>query len=95
MAAFDLDPAKEDALAFGSRTHQRLRVMLSTSMGASSSTLISGEDSDIRSSMEAAQLEALEEELFNEVGLACVHRGVIDACILMTDPSRGVQTPEW
>jgi hypothetical protein len=94
MAAFDLDPAKEDALAFGSRTHQRLRVTFSTLMGSSSSTLVNGEDFDIRSSMEAAQLEALEEELFNEVGLALNHRDVLGACILMTDPGRGVQTPE-
>lgn len=68
MAAFDLDPAKKDALTFGTRTYQRLRVTLSGISGSATSTLDPVvDDSDIRALMAAAQLESIEEELFTEV----------------------------
>ena len=69
LAAFDLDPSKKDALNFGARNHLRLLVTHTDSMGSASSSLapflIDAED--VQAMMEAAQLEAFEEDVFNEV----------------------------
>lgn len=68
LAAFDLDPSKTDALTFGSRGYRRLRVSLHTDVQTFSSTLPAYDtNSSIHESMEAAQLEALDEDLYNEV----------------------------
>ncbi|WWC97517.1 hypothetical protein V866_004401 [Kwoniella sp. B9012] len=67
LAAFDLDPTKEDALTFGSRSHSRLRATLKDVSGAvvGSSPIIMGDASDVRAQMEAAQMEAFDEDLFS------------------------------
>lgn len=68
LAAFDLDPSKTDSLTFGSRGYRRLRVSLHTDVQTSYSTLSTyGSLADIHDDMEAAQLEALDEDLYNEV----------------------------
>ncbi|WWD22729.1 hypothetical protein CI109_107222 [Kwoniella shandongensis] len=69
LAAFDLDPTKKDALTFGARHQLRLRVTLRDDSGAGvSSTPVKSEDaSDVRETMEAAQMEAFDEDLFNEL----------------------------
>lgn len=68
LAAFDLDPSKTDALTFGSRGYRRLRVSLYTDVQTVSSSLPKFNPSaDIHDDMEAAQLEALDEDLYNEV----------------------------
>ncbi|ORY27358.1 subunit 17 of mediator complex-domain-containing protein [Naematelia encephala] len=70
LAAFDLDPNKKDALSFGARGYHRLRLTLNTSMGSTSSTPVNSSvinNDDIGSSMEAAQLEVLDEEIFGEI----------------------------
>lgn len=68
LAAFDLDPSKTDALTFGSRGYRRLRVSLHTDVQTSYSSLTASKtSSDIHEDMEAAQLEALDEDLYNEV----------------------------
>lgn len=61
MAAFDLDP-KKDALTFGARTSMRLRVRIGDEI---SSTHTSGDG--LSSTMQAVQVEAFDEDLFNEV----------------------------
>lgn len=62
LAAFDLDPQKND-LAFGARSHLRLRVKL----GDVSSTPAEQEEADVRAVVQNAQLEVFEEELYAEV----------------------------
>lgn len=69
LAAFDLDPSKTDSLSFGSRGYRRLRVSLHTDVQTSYSTLpIHRPLADIHDDMESAQLEAFDEDLYNEVG---------------------------
>lgn len=69
LAAFDLDPTKTDALQFGSRGYRRLRVSIHTDVQTSFSALPSYKSgADIHDDMEAAQLEALDEDLYIEVG---------------------------
>lgn len=67
LAAFDLDPAKVDEVAFGARAYRRLRVTMTTPSGTASSIMSTEADTDIATELEAAQLEALDEELFQEV----------------------------
>lgn len=73
LAAFDLDPRKADVLQFGARSYRRLRVMLRTGgvggpRTASTSYSAEGESGrGVRAMMEAAQLETLDEDLFNEI----------------------------
>ena len=69
LAAFDLDPSKKDALTFGARIHLRLRVTHTDSMGSTSSSLAPflRDTEDVHAMMDAAQLEAFEEDVFNEV----------------------------
>nr|XP_019048246.1 hypothetical protein I302_02014 [Kwoniella bestiolae CBS 10118]OCF27176.1 hypothetical protein I302_02014 [Kwoniella bestiolae CBS 10118] len=66
LAAFDLDPTKEDALTFGSRSHLRLKVTLKDISGSvvGSSPVSLGDSSDVRAQMEIAQMEAFDEDLF-------------------------------
>ncbi|WWC67271.1 uncharacterized protein I206_101179 [Kwoniella pini CBS 10737] len=68
-AAFDLDPTKEDALTFGSRSYLRLRATLKDVSGAvvGSSPTPGTDSSDVRAEMEAAQMEAFDEDLFGEL----------------------------
>lgn len=72
LAGFDLDPTKKDGLTFGDRHHLRLRATLRDDSGAViSSTPVKVEDqSDVRAMMEAAQMEAFDEDLFNEIRFA-------------------------
>jgi hypothetical protein len=72
LAAFDLDPSKKESLQFGARSCLRLRVTCSDGMTSSLSTLVhlTADDSDVQGMMEAAQLEAFDEDLFNEVILS-------------------------
>lgn len=73
LAAFDLDPRKADTLAFGSRSFHRLRVLYR--MGGSggvhcASTAYRADDESergVRATIEAAQLETIDEDLFNEL----------------------------
>jgi hypothetical protein len=67
LAAFDLDPAKEEPLSFGARTHRRLRIAISYTSRTDHSTLPTGQEISIDLAMENAQLEALDEELYHEV----------------------------
>lgn len=69
LAGFDLDPTKKDGLTFGDRHHLRLRATLRDDSGAvisSKPVKVEGQ-SDVRAMMEAAQMEAFDEDLFNEV----------------------------
>ncbi|WRT63260.1 uncharacterized protein IL334_000163 [Kwoniella shivajii] len=69
LAAFDLDPTKEDALTFGARSHLRLRVTLKDISGAMvGSTPDSKETArDVKTQMEVAQMEAFDEDLFSQL----------------------------
>ncbi|KAK4686555.1 hypothetical protein P7C73_g3572, partial [Tremellales sp. Uapishka_1] len=69
LAAFDLDPTKEDSLTFGARTHFRLRVIHSTVSGTfcSSPALTTDDVQNVRALMEAAQMEAFDEDLWEEL----------------------------
>jgi len=69
LAAFDLDPSKKNSLTFGARNYRQLRVTYSDGIASSSSSLVPlDEDSaDVLKTMETAQLEAFDEELFAEV----------------------------
>nr|XP_018266199.1 uncharacterized protein I303_00170 [Kwoniella dejecticola CBS 10117]OBR88357.1 hypothetical protein I303_00170 [Kwoniella dejecticola CBS 10117] len=69
LAAFDLDPTKEDALTFGSRSHLRLRTTLKDVSGivVGSTPITPSDRLDVRAQMEAAQLEAFDEDLFGEL----------------------------
>jgi hypothetical protein len=80
LAAFDLDPVKKDALAFGSRSYLRLRVTLIDADASFSSSVVPGEDtSDVRVMIANAQVEAFEEELYTEVDFAMSLHGT-DRC---------------
>jgi hypothetical protein len=73
LAAFDLDPRKAHILAFGARSYRRLRVMIRTGgTGGPRKTSKTFQDEGesergVCAMMEAAQLETLDEELFNEI----------------------------
>lgn len=67
LAAFDLDPTKMDPLTFGARTYRRLRVSISGEIMTSNSSITSNEESTIWEMINAAQMEAVDEELYNEV----------------------------
>ena len=69
LAAFDLDPNTTQPLAFGARTHLRLRVAVYSVSGASTGSTIPPlpDNDDVRAVMQVAQDEALDEELFGEV----------------------------
>lgn len=69
LAAFDLDPSKEEALVFGARSHLRLRITIDDGIATSASTLVhtAPDHTDVRETMELVQLEAFEEEIFGEV----------------------------
>ena len=70
LAAFDLDLRKMDSLTFGAREYCRLRVTYSDGISSSSSSLVAAaheHGSDFSGMMEAAQLEAFDEDLLNEV----------------------------
>ncbi|XAO24318.1 hypothetical protein I312_103116 [Cryptococcus bacillisporus CA1280] len=69
LAGFDLDPTKKNGLTFGDRHHLRLRATLRDDSGSIiSSTPAEVEDqSDVRAMMDAAQMEAFDEDLFNEI----------------------------
>lgn len=69
LAAFDLDPSKEEALAFGARSYLRLRITLDDGISTTASRLVDAQVdlADVRAMMELAQLEAFEEEVFGEV----------------------------
>ncbi|BEI81361.1 hypothetical protein CcaverHIS002_0205210 [Cutaneotrichosporon cavernicola] len=71
MAAFDLDPRKDD-LAFGARSYYRLRVVFRTggTGGPQTASLAYNSNSESGTAAEAlaaAQLETVDEELFNEL----------------------------
>ena len=70
LAAFDLDPKAKQPLAFGARTHLRLRVTIQEGPDAapSSSTIPPlPSDENVRAMMQVVQDEAFDEELFAEV----------------------------
>ncbi|WVF66597.1 hypothetical protein IAT40_001337 [Kwoniella sp. CBS 6097] len=69
LAAFDLDPTKQDALTFGARSNLRLRATVKDTSGVVlGSTPVPRVNSvDVMEQMEAAQMEAFDEELFNEL----------------------------
>jgi hypothetical protein len=68
LAAFDLDPSKEDALTFGARNYHKLQVVIRNATGISySSSRQEQPGKRIGERMEEAQLEAFDEDLFNEV----------------------------
>ncbi|OXC70635.1 hypothetical protein AYX13_00612 [Cryptococcus neoformans] len=72
LAGFDLDPTKKDGLTFGDRHHLRLRATLRDDSGAvisSKPVKVEGQP-DVRAMMEAAQMEAFDEDLFNEIRFA-------------------------
>jgi len=69
LAAFDLDPSKAEPLSFGVRTYRRLRVSIRSDGAIAQSALPTSVETAIEVSMENAQLEALDEELYSEVGL--------------------------
>ena len=69
LAAFDLDPSKAESLSFGARTYRRLRISVRTNGTTTQSALPISEENAIEISMENAQLEAWDEELYSEVGL--------------------------
>ena len=69
LAAFDLDPSEAEPLSFGARTYRRLRVSIRIDDTTAQSALPTSEETAIEVSMENAQLEALDEELYSEVGL--------------------------
>jgi hypothetical protein len=62
-----LNPTKVDPLTFGARTHRRLQVSITTDILTSSSTRVESKESSIWEMMGAAQSEAVDEELYNEV----------------------------
>ncbi|CAK9786235.1 hypothetical protein CC85DRAFT_328422 [Cutaneotrichosporon oleaginosum] len=71
MAAFDLDPRK-DALAFGARSYYRLRVVFRTGGSGGPQTASQPYDANAETGgaaemLAAAQLETVDEELFNEL----------------------------
>lgn len=71
MAAFDLDPRK-DTLAFGARSYFRLRVVFRTGGSGGPQTASRPYDAATESAaaaeaLAAAQLETVDEELFNEL----------------------------
>jgi hypothetical protein len=71
MAAFDLDPRK-DALAFGARSYYRLRVVFRTGGSGGPQTASRPYDATTEGgaaaeALAAAQLETVDEELFNEL----------------------------
>jgi hypothetical protein len=71
LAAFDLDPKEEDALTFGARSYMRLQITLKDSTGQSSISsrlFLDRHGLRINDRVEEAQLEAFDEDLFNEVG---------------------------
>ncbi|WVR03136.1 hypothetical protein IAU60_000126 [Kwoniella sp. DSM 27419] len=69
LAAFDLDPKQEEALAFGARTHLRLRITLKDDSGSivGSTHVVNQAHADVRMQMNDVQMEAFEEELFTEI----------------------------
>lgn len=67
LAAFDLDPSKAEPLTFGARSYRRLRLSLTEQGNMTISALPTALETDIETSMENAQLEALDEELYIEV----------------------------
>ncbi|WVQ94211.1 hypothetical protein IAU59_001289 [Kwoniella sp. CBS 9459] len=69
LAAFDLDPAKVESLTFGARSYLRLRATLKDVSGAvlASSPASRETERDVRAHMDAAQMEAFDEDLFNEL----------------------------
>jgi hypothetical protein len=92
LAAFDLDPAKEEPLSFGARTHRRLIVSVLYTGRADHSTLPTGQETSIDLAMENAQLEALDEELYHEVSGATTLLGI--AADIHTDKKRDRKTRE-
>jgi hypothetical protein len=69
LAAFDLDPSKRN-MAFGARTHLRLRVTRRSISSSISSTAYSHSDpEDIGDLMSLVQKEAFDEDLFNQVSM--------------------------
>lgn len=77
MAAFDLDPTKEDILTFGARTYRRLQVLSHTSTASTSSSRKSGHTSlDILADMDDAQMEAFDDELFGEISAEILRHGL-------------------
>ena len=67
LAAFDLDPTKVEPLTFGARSYRRLRISICADDVTTRSKQASSRELDIETSMENAQLEALDEELYSEV----------------------------
>nr|ODO00482.1 hypothetical protein L204_02476 [Cryptococcus depauperatus CBS 7855] len=69
LAGFDLDPTAQDSLMFSARHRLRFRVTLSDTSGVvtSSAPVEMENESDVRSKMEAAQMEAFDEDLLNEI----------------------------
>jgi hypothetical protein len=70
LAAFDLDPTKEDALSFGARSYMSLGVSLRGVSGMIVSSSSRGRKrlaADVEERMEDAQVEAFDEDLFSEV----------------------------
>jgi hypothetical protein len=67
LAAFDLDPTKDEPLTFGARSYRRLKVTIRTETTDFRSALPDSEENSIEVSMENAQLEALDEEVYGEV----------------------------
>ncbi|WVQ78630.1 hypothetical protein IAT38_000717 [Cryptococcus sp. DSM 104549] len=69
LAGFDLDPTKADALTFGARHYLRLRATLRDDSGAvlGSTPVTADAGSSVRGQMEAAQMEAFDEDIFHAV----------------------------
>jgi hypothetical protein len=96
LAAFDLDPSKAEPLSFGARTYRRLRVSIRADGTTAQSALPTQQETAIEMSMENAQLEALDEELYSEASLPRAMRRCADNQILSDvsrHPSGGV-TPK-
>lgn len=89
LAAFDLDPSKEEALAFGARSHLRLRITIDDGISTTASRLVNApiDLTDVRGMMELVQLEAFEEEVFGEV------RNRLHFCRLVLIASRSLARP--
>ncbi|RXK42680.1 hypothetical protein M231_00235 [Tremella mesenterica] len=69
LAAFDLDPEKQDALTFGSRSHMRLKTTVRDTLGEASSSTGTFTSEDVHGIMDEVQMEAFDEDVFNEIRL--------------------------
>ena len=94
LAAFDLDPNKENPLTFGSRSHRTLRISCTDSTGttSTSSSVPSANDADNLTELQKAQIEAFDEDLYNEVSVLGTHRCLTPPVSVLTLDSRFATT---